>query len=1289
MKLEFTEIEKLEQLAAETTSIEGATWITLQVVDHILNSINKRDSLNNKYIPGLVTDFLEQYDSILSNDDAIRPIPNDIIHLMIDYTENVIEHLIHKPKGKMIKVDSMIPSYKLKSAGSKTMNWISKQPGRTVKEKLCGKNKVLTQTNEFSYDIKENQVLSTVVKELTKLINTRINLGINNEAYDISDSDCERFDKLESFLRLEKKYKKSKLGQISSTVVTQPNNALISDKYYSKVWRAYQQILEYKRNIDSCCKYALERYTICVFWAILSDIFKVNGVLIENEINWITESDGEILIKKLNKGNFEKDTTIKFIISPNDNGLNGKIVMINKEKQFGFIKTNEDSYYLGKKNLKDQSLFDSLELGQHVFFKIKDNGKSEVRSIEIDEEIYIVELSTKDTSIYIDIHSKKYLSEYSKFIDKKVQKLTYTFNVSPENTLSKGRGINLNINKFIHDKLQDKWKFNCYADIKGIKGTKNVIVSEILSSCSINNQKHLNINNDNNDKSFLAIDFIANKVAIKDNKLQIFNSPKQLHALQVLEESVQKTYVTPTNVSINTNYQVISLNDLLTSHHLSQGEVTEGVNLILNSLNHQMKTYLTNDIVYSVPDSIDEFSQKNMKRLLRVNFDNAFPIWRSVAGTTSSRSNLSLDNESKILVIDCNGDTTTTVLLKPIYNHKVGDYIFERYAPYDCNDENNPINQLSFSENYLLEYLKKYNLTINDHDKENILKLGFIENILSTKTDVIHRITENNTDIYIKICYDPEIHNIIYNKFVSRFKEYIKSLKDSTNLNGITQLILISDHLELKYNLKSFIESEFKFSQNILIQNSDVVDGLIELKNRLLNNLPTWYEHLPDLSLEVIKDFHYDKLNLIKNKSVENIMGKEQLFEVDEILTLEAAKKEYKFPLLKTTAGKTNTEFNAVIKDKSFPLKENLDVKLTVKYIYGNDNSYELLIEPLDKNQAVFKMLTAEWIEEIESASYNPYPHFADVVLTEKDTAQLEAYIGKLERLFERKFIYFYIEERDLTYTRKLIFKIMKIIQKLAYNSSNSLELIYNIKTRPLVQYMGMLIGIIDDKGLIQKMSDVNKKDTKLLISTAAEFLCCFGSMIIPSVKNYILSNNESYKASSLGKMIFLNGEDTEILNAFEESFKTNSNHIIRSSGKSLWADKELILNLYKNKPTLIVEIVNFIEYRLKKLANDNNPSPTLFKDFSEVLLAIIRLRELDNFSLLKVGSTRALRLSKYVKLIDSTITKNNGIVRSFIKFDLDKPETLKNMSDLAYVLNVYLTGDEGANLIQVKTIDD
>ena len=114
MKSKFIEIEVLEELAAaDSPTIEGSAWITLQVIEHILNSIFERDNLNNKYTSGLLSDILEKYEELLLNIDSLRPIPNDTVQQIIGYTENVITTLINNPKGKMIKVDAMVPSYKL------------------------------------------------------------------------------------------------------------------------------------------------------------------------------------------------------------------------------------------------------------------------------------------------------------------------------------------------------------------------------------------------------------------------------------------------------------------------------------------------------------------------------------------------------------------------------------------------------------------------------------------------------------------------------------------------------------------------------------------------------------------------------------------------------------------------------------------------------------------------------------------------------------------------------------------------------------------------------------------------------------------------------------------------------------------------------------------------------------------------------------------------------------------------------------------------------------------------
>lgn len=1301
MKAEFTEIEVLEELAAAMDpSLDGSMWITLQIVEHIINSISERDKLSNKYISSLMADILERYQEILSDENAVRPLPNDTVQQMISYTQDVIESLMNKPKGKMIKVDAIVPSYKLKNAGSKTMNWIGKQPGRTIKDKLAGKNRVLTQVNEFSYDIKENQVVSMIIKEMKSLISTRINIGIENQAYDVSKDDDKRYDEMDDFLKLERKFKKSKLANVKAKVVIQPNNTLISDKYYSKMWRAYQQILDYKKSIEKKLNHVLERYTSCIYLSILSELAKIRGIALINQVSLISDTEGLLKIKKLKEGNFNDENDTEFlVVASNINTLYGKVEVVDKEKNYALVFIGKVKYFLGKSNLKDVSKFDQLERGQKIFFTVSEKDDKKIKSIVNDEEIYSIKTSLEDTNINIIITKMLFNEEEAKYEEEQVKNIVYEFKESKDGNLAWNRGVNFTAYKYEEKVKNKKWTLCGYGDIKGIRAIKNMIISEILSVCNVRKELDTTIiknSKDDLDKlsdlnSCWILDFINYNPIISSSNLEKVDIKKDLYSFQVTEESSKRVYVPEKNSIIKSNVEIISMNDLISDNNKSQADIVTAFDSILGTIKDEIKYDENKYLIYMVPDSIDEFTQKNMKRLFRVNFQRVFPIWRSIAAAISYQDKVRIDKDSKFLVVDCNGESSSATLMKVKYSKELNDFIFERFAPYDCNDDENPVNKNYCIESYLNKFILKYNMNLSDSNKEFLIKVGAIEDSIINKKDRIQIIFQDNKEIPIKIFYDEILYKQVIDEIIENFKEYSINLKQNISENNISNILLIGDHFTTTSGLKIIADDILCIPKFSKIKNESIIKGAALINERLINSLPTWHEHLPDLSLEVVKNGCYDKIDLIKNTSIENIMGKEQIFKVKEILTLDAGHKEFKFPLLKGTSSKANKEFNAIIRDKAFPLKEKLDVELTIRYIYGNENSYELILEPANKEEKIFKNIIAEWCEDNNNVCENLYPNFPDIIINDKEVEILESLLGKIERFFTRVYIHKSVSEEDIKFVKTQIFKAMLSLQRLMCGDLDNIEeVILSIKKKDVIKYMGIIIGIIsDENGLVDLLESVSVIQTKFLKSTIAEFLCSFGDSIIPSLKNYIISSSEDYKSSALGKMIFLNGKDSEILDVFEKSYLIDGYNIIRSVDKSLWADKSLIINLYKSKPNLIEKIVSFIEYRLKNMSVDSNPPATLFKDFLEVLLATVRLREFSEFHLLSAGVNRCLRLSKYIKTIDRKIFINGGAVRTFIRFDVTKPASLNNMSDLAYVLNVYLTGEKGANLIQVKSIED
>jgi hypothetical protein len=64
-------------------------------------------------------------------------------------------------------------------------------------------------------------------------------------------------------------------------------------------------------------------------------------------------------------------------------------------------------------------------------------------------------------------------------------------------------------------------------------------------------------------------------------------------------------------------------------------------------------------------------------------------------------------------------------------------------------------------------------------------------------------------------------------------------------------------------------------------------------------------------------------------------------------------------------------------------------------------------------------------------------------------------------------------------------------------------------------------------------------------------------------------------------------------------------------------------------------------------------------------------------------------QLVRRIRQADWGFAQSGAVVRSDIRFVVEKPVTLHRMSELAYVLNAYLTGDTGSNLIQIASIEE
>ena len=171
--------------------------------------------------------------------------------------------------------------------------------------------------------------------------------------------------------------------------------------------------------------------------------------------------------------------------------------------------------------------------------------------------------------------------------------------------------------------------------------------------------------------------------------------------------------------------------------------------------------------------------------------------------------------------------------------------------------------------------------------------------------------------------------------------------------------------------------------------------------------------------------------------------------------------------------------------------------------------------------------------------------------------------------------------------------------------------------------------------------------------------------------------------------------KSTLLLGAYDESTDHNKmDSCIKEISSLCWFDSKMIYKL-SEYPAFLKAIVSYITSELNAKREDAEKGKQ-YEDFKmksqrkrylryvEMILAILRLREDPEFDLLVVDSREANSLAETIRIVDDFMGNPN----SKIKLKVNKPQALCNMSDIAFAIDMYLTGDEGVDLIEVVSVD-
>lgn len=303
-----------------------------------------------------VTDDLDNFILKLSNVD-MNENTKDYISRITDHSSEALQHIFKSPREKILREHDIIPIYAVREVDSSTIQWLSRRSGRNIREKLAEKSYLKAVKRRFSLDTTENRLVKAFVYRLESLLVIKEDLKIDE------NGNSELLQMIERWLRNDMP---KEIGNWSNFP---PNNTLLQDKHYRKVWDSWLWI----QNIDSLVtkdsKNYKKNFLTLIFWTLLSELNKYTEISLLQQPIYTNYDDFSISsVKKVsgilrdkekyqkvlcdyvnNKVKISVNNTILFLSEIVENGKI-KIIMGNNIEHYEYRK---DDIFKIKKDFSD------------------------------------------------------------------------------------------------------------------------------------------------------------------------------------------------------------------------------------------------------------------------------------------------------------------------------------------------------------------------------------------------------------------------------------------------------------------------------------------------------------------------------------------------------------------------------------------------------------------------------------------------------------------------------------------------------------------------------------------------------------------------------------------------------------------------------------------------------------------------------------------------------------------------------------------------------------------------
>lgn len=229
-----------------------------------------------------ITSFLDKVSGVIPfNKEELEETNNnkfDWLYKSLSYNRRSLLYLLESPRNEIIRSHERMNIYQAREIDSAGIMEISKRPGRTVKEKVAVKPTILAVKREQGADTLENRLLK---KYLIRLVNV---LDERQKCFDELENEDSTLSRLYSVIR--RWLKSEEAERIGKWQNLPPNNILLHDKNYRKIWRGWQFLLDLDEMILNDWNDIDRLLSVYIFWKTLSILQSKGSKILQSPLKF-------------------------------------------------------------------------------------------------------------------------------------------------------------------------------------------------------------------------------------------------------------------------------------------------------------------------------------------------------------------------------------------------------------------------------------------------------------------------------------------------------------------------------------------------------------------------------------------------------------------------------------------------------------------------------------------------------------------------------------------------------------------------------------------------------------------------------------------------------------------------------------------------------------------------------------------------------------------------------------------------------------------------------------------